>query len=1038
MKGTRKQKIVRTPLLDSLGEISSKYPREEKILITPDYRLGQQVLQSLVRSGTPWMNFRMAAASALASDIAEERIVSSGLRRVSGPGILAIIDDLFRELFFAGELRYFERHETNTGMNHALTGAIMELRTKGIRADNIKEKAFVSPDKARDIRLLLSGYEKYLEEKKLIDKAGLTMLAAECLVGYVPVPGRKYIIFSRYYMSGLERQFIERLAGPGLMVLEDGQVFGLKGPKGMWQGKGKTGKIKSVTDSERLMWTYAPEKAPDPTGDGTIELFSAIGFRNEIREIFRRIIGAGIPGDDVEIVYTDPVVYVREIFCLCEKLKIPATFSEGIPGHTRSPFRAIRGFLDWIRDDFTEMPLRRMLEGEDILPGTPAGSEIDGPRLGHLLRLSGVGWGRERYARVLEKRAAEYAKRAREPIDDEDLDLREVYERDARDMTALKALCEALLELVPAPDSEGEVSLRELCDGCIKFLKENTIARGAQDEAFVSDAAARISAIGQYGAEKVDLAKGVEKITGTVSTIKVGSSGPRPGHVHVSHYKHGGRTGRPFTFVVGLDEFRFPGRALQDPILLDIEREKIDSDMEMSTDAQRKNVYDMASMLSGLRGKVTASYSAFDVKDERKVFPSSLMLQIYRLREGKPSADYEDMLRGLGRPLSTTSISENALPLDLTEWWICRLASDEVVKNGIRAVENVYPGIKRGIAAEEARQSPLFTEYDGKVNPSGTELDPREDPGIVLSCSRLEKAAECPFKYFLSNVLGVEKPRETAKDPAMWLDPMQKGCLLHKVFEDFTKHLRSTGWSLPAGERREAAFSLLRREAERYLDEIPPPNDMVYEGEYLQMKRDLEIFLSIEEQLGTRPVYEELRFGTGETSPVLIPLGDGRSINLRGIIDRVDKAGEREYHIWDYKTGSSRKYDERQYVKGGEILQHALYACAAETVLKAKGEDQDPKVTRAGYLLASEKGAEAGKGIIFARDPSRKDKWQKALNTLLELLSRGGFLIPQGASCIFCDYRVVCGDEETRDRAKIKKDSDDICSQLWRELKQYE
>lgn len=1030
---------TKTPLLRALSEICEKYPRDEKVLITPDYGTGRQVLQALALSGTPWTNFRMTAASALAQDAAEEKIIAGSLSRVTGPGILAIIDDIFNGLSDSGQLRYFKRHETNTGLNHALTSVIMELRAKGISPEGINENILTEKEKGQDIKLMLSGYERFLKNNKLIDKAGLIMLALDSLKEKTrTATDTRYVIFSRYYMSGLERIFLEKYTGDSLVVVGDGRVFGLKTPRGLWKTGHVPGKIDCFGDSERLSWLYSPREAPPPINDGSMEIFSAIGFRNEIREIFRRIVREKIPFDQVEIVYTDPVIYVREIFCLCEKLNIPVTFSEGVPVYTRSLFRAIMGFLSWIKHDFSEIYLRRLLESGDIRADVLPGIDIKGPELGHLLGVSGVGWGRERYSSVLGKKAREFRKKAEKPVNAEEAELREGYIKDADNAMALKSLCEALLALVPETDDTGKVDIGALCEGCSKFLDAHAVVTEPQDETFKSDVASRLKMIGKFGTGKTDKDEAVEKVMGTIAGITANASAPGPGHVHVSYYKYGGRTGRDNTFVVGLDESRFPGRGLQDPILLDVERKAISGDMDLSSDKTRKNTYDMASMFAGLRGRVTASFSAFNVKDERKVFPSSVLLQFYRLKKGSPDSDYEELLRDIGKPVSTTSPGNIDLPLDISEWWISRLAEEETLKNAREAVGNIYPGIKEGLKAEEARDRAEFTEYDGKVRPVSNELDPRENRDMVLSCSKLEKAAACPYKYFLSTVLGVEKPRETLKDPVSWLDPMQKGSLLHEVFEKFTKDLRERGPELSLEGREKRIREILRITAEKYKEDIPPPNDVIFQGEYVQMKRDMDIFLSINERLKTNAVYEELSFGTGFNPPVSISLGGGKTILLRGIVDRIDIAGENEYHVWDYKTGSAYKYEARQYIKGGEMLQHALYAAAVEILLKEMKDGPAPAVTLSGYLLPSEKGCGDGKGSIFPRDPSKKEIWQKALNILLDLLSSGGFIIPHDAQCSFCEYSDVCGDKKTKERAGIKKDIPDPHFDMWKELKRYD
>ena len=1021
-----------TPLLSALSDICRKYPLKEKVLITPDYRLGREVLQALSRSGEPWVNFTLATASSLASEAAEKIITEKKLKRVSGPGIMAIVEDVFYGLADSGKLGYFEKHETNSGIINALTGVIMELRTKGISPSAIKGEYLTNADKARDIDLIFSEYEKRLDEKKLIDKAGLTLIALESLKD-LPSRQRRYIIFSRYYMSGLEREFIERLAGKDLEIISDGPVFGIKEPKGLW-GKQTKGDFK---DSSALAWVYDTRKASKAAAGGDLELFASRGSREEVKEVFRRMALRDISLDDAEIVYPDSGEYRREIMLYSEKLACPVTFSEGIPAMVTGPFRAVRCFLDWIKHDFWEIYLRHALASGDIKTDKNNDGR-DLTSLGHLLKISGVGWSRPRYEKVLGKKEAEFLKKAEKPYSDEEADNHDGYLKMAADIGMLRQICTGLLALVPEPGDDGLVRLKDMCAGVSDFLRQYTVSRSSYDSDFVEEALKRSAAIGDLGVDRMTLSEAADKLLGTFFTVNVNPSEPRPGHLHVSHYKHGARSARGNIFFVGLDEMRFPGRRTEDPVLLDSERERISPALEVSSDGIRKNIYDMASALSGTRGSVTASFSMYDIREERNVFPSSLMLQLYRLKTSRPDADYEDLLGSIIKGEGSLGIERGEAPLDITEMWIKKLSRGGVLKDGTEAVKNIYPCIAEGLKAEEARESAEFTEYDGNLVVTGGELDPRESGGIVLSCSKLEKAAGCPFRYFISNVLCVDKPEETNKDVTSWLNAMQKGSLLHEVFETFTAEMREKGEGLSALDEKETAEKILVSKAEKYREEIPPSNDMVYLAELSVMRKDLDVFLLTNRKLRTSPVHEELEFGTGGKDPVKIFLPGGKHFFLRGIIDRLDKVSGHEYHVWDYKTGSAYKYERRQYLAGGEQFQHALYASAAETILKETGEDECPVVTKSGYILASEKASGSGKGAIFARDPSRKHIWQEALETLLGIISLGGFLKDPGNSCSFCDYAAMCGGKNEKERAALKKSSGHPAMELWRKLKDYE
>lgn len=1031
--------MISNILLSFLSNIAKKYPRDEKVFIIPDYRSGHQILENLSYSGTAWMNFRLATAFSLASEIAEEAIIKERLEILSGMGILAIMDDIFTRLADTGQLRYFEKHAVNKGIIEALVGTVATLRMHEISSGTVKMDAFITEGKAADIKLILSEYEKILTERNLIDKAGLIALALKCLKKKKPVSKKKFIVFSRCYMTGLEREFILQVAGDDLIVVEEGPVVGLKSPKGLWQKKTPEEQLECKTDIERLKWLFKSSKAPKPFHDETIEMFSAVGYRNEVREVFRRIATRKIPVDDVEVLYTDSMIYGREIYSLCEKLGVPVTFAEGVPSYLKSPGKAIMGFLMWMKNDFADIYLRRLLKSADLKFGVTCGEDMPGgTALAYLLRTSGVGWKRERYSVVLEKKIKEFEKMAAESREEDEKDKVDGYEKNTKNLGLLKKLCEDLLSLVPVKDKNGKIDFRKFCDGCEQFLKNYTRKKDAIDVAFVGNVARRFRMLGELVEDKILFEEAIDKLLNIVSGVRVGSSVSRPGHLHVSHYKHGSSADRRNTFVVGLDESRFPGRRLQDPVLLDQERIKINSDIELSEDKIRKNLFDMASLLSGLRGNITVSFSSYDVREERGVFPSSVMLQILRVKEGKPEADYAALLKTLGEPIRFSARLKGEPALDETGWWLNRLTETEVLKNGIKSVESIYPGIKEGLVAERNRQSDKLTEYDGKINPEGAELDPREKKELVMSSSRLEEAARCPFKYFLENILGVYKPEEVTKELNTWLDPMKRGSLLHEVFQVFAESMKKRG-KVAFAEQGHIILDILKNVVKKYKVEIPPPSEVVFENEYTQLKRDTEIFLNINKQLKTDPAHLEMKFGTEGIPPVEVPLGNSKKIFLKGRIDRVDKAGEHEYHVWDYKPGGSFRYEEKEYVHGGEQLQHALYAVAAEKILRASGEDKDARVTKAGYLLSTEKGTRGGKGGIFARDTKKKELWQGALDTLLDLIAQGGFIMPDEPPCNFCDYTDICRNEKTREQFKKKlQNSENKLLDVWKALKDYD
>jgi len=1012
----------------SLIALARKYPREEKILIVRNYHIGQQILENVAKIA-PWTNYRVKSVEKLALELVEDVLIVEDLEAISYLGTQTIIDNIFCKLSDEGKLKYFEKHPVNKGIVEALSRTIQELRMQGVNSSNLKKGYFVNPEKEKDIKLILSAYEKELKEQKFIDKAGILELALKVLEKGPSVREAKYLVFSRHYMRGIEREFINKIGGDNLIVIPEDNVLGLPLTSDVWETDYLNG-AEIKTNIERLRWLFASKKAPAVIKDDTVSFFHAIGYRNEIHEVVRRIIKNKRAVDEVEVVYTNTDGYADLIYSTCEKLGIPVTFSDGIGSHMVNTGRIMMAFLLWIKEDFSEIHFQRILESGGLKQeGTSA--------LAYLLRTSGVGWGRERYPLVLGKKISETKKEAEALRNEGEKESAEYKEEKIKKLEKLKELSEKMLKLVPEVQDK-KINFTELCKGCTVFLEQYISIVGDNDVAFIDQAKEKINMLGRLINGEILFDEAIEKLIETVASIRVRSSKPMPGHLHVSHYSLGGKSGRSNTFVVGLDERKFPLKIVQDPILLDGEREKMGIGLEISSEKIRKNLYDMAGLFAGLRGKVTVSYPCFDVKEDRKVFPSSLVLQVFRIKEGKPGADYNDLFNELGEPIGFVEGVQDNIFIDETDWWVSNLAEEGVLKDGKKMIKLAFQGIKEGLIADENRNSNIFTKYDGKIEPYSGDLTIRNNEERVVSCSRLELAAKCPYAYFIENVLKIRKPDETIKEPGVWLDAAERGSLLHEVFKEFIDRIKSGKKQLNTEKQQVLIEEILDRWIKKYKEEIPPPNESILQNEVVQLKRDIKVFIQINESIKTDPVGTEILFGAEPGTYVKIKLADGKEILLRGKIDRLDKAGKSEYHVWDYKTGSAYLYDEHTIVAKGEQLQPWLYAEAAEEIMKRNG-DTSAEVTASGYLTPTEKGTGDGKGGIFPRSTDNK-KWQEALDKILNLIENGYFIISnEKDACTFCDYSDICGGEKAKTYSNNKLSNDENKELAWwKELKKYE
>ncbi len=1026
-------------LISKLKFISYKYRFQEKTLVVPSFDIGYQILENLASSGVGWINFKVATAASLAEEITEEKLYKEKLDRISTLESNFLVDEIFTRLAESGSLKYFEKHTINTGIISAIGSIIVELKSSGTSPLDLKSKYFVSINKAEDLKLIFLEYEKMLKEKKLVDSVDIVSAACDLIENSINLEDKKYIVLSRYISSEVEKKFLEKLCGRSLIVIDEEEIYGTREPKNRWKGQDRSEyKFTDYPDIksnvERFRWLFDIENSPAASDDGTIDIFSSTAYQNEVKEIFRRLAASSTPLDSTEIIYTKSEPYFSAIYRVCEKLGIYATFSEGIPGDFSTVGMALKGFILWIKEDYGEVHLRKLLKNNLIKLKSKKQNvgSFSNLQLAHMLRISKIGWGRKRYSLVLNKEILRLENKIKNKVKENDL---KICKKNLKLLAELRELSNKLLNLVPEIDSGGNIDLKLLSVGCIKFLDEFVGKRNENEASFKATLKERLKLLSRIATSSMPVEEAAQKLVEIISKIRFNKSGPKPGHIHISDFTYGGRSGRKNIFIVGFDSNKFPGVKTQDPVLLDEERKNLNHNLELSQDKLKKKLYEAASMLASLRAEVTVSFSNHDVSSDATLYPSSVFLQIFRLKINDSAADYQKMSACVGTPVGFVNKLKKEIAVDDTKWWLNKLAGTGTIKNAKESILKIYPGLAKGVFARECRNSSRLTEYDGKINPKGDELDPRKNDSIVLSCSRIELFAECPFAYFIEYILSANRPEETKKDLSRWLDVMQRGSLLHEVFQKFAYKLKNTKKILDIEIQQKTIIKILDGTVEKYKQEAPISNIAVFNHEYKQLKRDLIVFLKVNKELGN-PCFLEMEFGYRGRSPVKVYIGSGSYLNLAGKVDRVDSVDENNYHVWDYKTGSAYSYNKEAYVAGGTQMQHVLYAKAVEEILKKT--NPSAKVTKSGYVLPTEKGRKSGKGHLFIRDTSETERWQGALNIILDLISSGVFIVSDEENPPYLDDTDIYGDINTKLNIKVKiKNPENKVIGRWKELKNY-
>lgn len=1069
-------------LVSYLSRFCAEHKLAKKYIIVPSYQVGHQIGEALAKAGGAWANLHFVTLPSLAQEVAADELSRHGLKLLSQANALFLVDRVFRRLSDGKKLKYFGQVEATTGIVRALRHSLFAIRIAGLKRSDLKPSLFISNNKGEEIALILQGFEEEIVKEKRLDLPGLYMIAIEEAKKWQqknPQEGEKefYLYLEDRPLEFLEQEFLRELAGDDLVLVPHDPVFGLQRPRrfeAFAPLEAKPPVPERKTDAERLLWLFSPGDAPPPLRDGTIELFSAIGPTNECREILRRVVTEKIPLDDVEIIHPAGSTYPSLLYGLSAKAGLRMTCADGIPLAFTTPGKIFNGLVEWLEHDYLVTDLCALIEAGALkLPSGNGHVALTPLKASRYLRSAMIGWGRERYAQRLEiliediKISAEAAELEGESSEGTGTGVgaAERQERAAqqiKEVESLIALVKEFLELLPEEDEKGKLDFGALSRGIGRFIGKFARLYGELDlEARVLLEAKLVEAAALKTAPLRKQAA-FEWIKNVGNGLRVGASAPAPGHIHVSSWVAGGRSGRSKTFVVGLDQAAFPGAGIQDPILLDEERERLNeirktSALRTTRDSLRENLWTMAKMVAGLRGHVTFSYSAYDIIEERQSFPSSIILQAARLVAGKPDLDYSAL--GAFLPEAQAFLpGDTKKAVDETDWWLEKLAPAGKLRDGLESVKSNFDSLSRGIFARGRRGRNVVTEFEGKIRIDPKEVHPLHNPEIVMSASRLELLARCPFAYLLRHVLDVRPPEELELDQSRWLSAMERGSLLHEVYAEFMREARKRREKVRETKHRPLIHAIAERVVARYKEEIPPPSDGIFEHEKKEIHEALDVFLAAEEKWegGGEPLLFEVTFGirrtrqaeverakkkgekaeTGMEEQAVLDLGGGRSISIAGRIDRIDQVGDGRYRVIDYKTGGYSVFEDLKMFAKGRVLQHALYAIAAEQILKKLRIDARPEVVESGYYFPTRK----GEGNKIFREVDRQ-RFRQLVAEIISILEKGHFVVNPvgpGIDCDYCDYTLICGGTAARERAKEKREANQDVFEVFERLKEYE
>jgi len=336
----------------------------------------------------------------------------------------------------------------------------------------------------------------------------------------------------------------------------------------------------------------------------------------------------------------------------------------------------------------------------------------------------------------------------------------------------------------------------------------------------------------------------------------------------------------------------------------------------------------------------------------------------------------------------------------------------------------------RRVRAQEGRLQGTRDQYNGILGSHALALlTERLGENAVFSITAITDYATCPFRYFAARILNLEEWAEAEEDT----DHSVLGTLYHATLARFLAAHRGERLS----KQEQAAYeSELQAHMQAVCDQLMERGKII-DGPLWQLERSRAwqvlkrwLVFELEQQsddLGFAPRYLEWGFGLPKASdmdpasvdsPLVFPGVDGRTVALRGKVDRIDCCGNK-FVVYDYKK---RRMPPSGEIEKGLDLQIPLYILAVEQHLVAT----TGQVIGGGYYALEQPGKDGGmwldeyKDALAHRATKRSGNytaagWQALLEGIkaavvqhVDNIRRGVFPVEPKRCPQHCSFAAIC------------------------------
>lgn len=936
-----------------------------KLVLVPGMNCKGQMLKALNDAGVWPLNLSVHTVGTLASELAARKILMGKLQIIGSTQTEDIIAEILGRGKREAALTFFSRLEITPGFCAVLASSIREILLGGYEDPYTALERVENRSKAEDLKYILQEYTAYKRNNGLTDLSDLIRLAILSVEhDTAKFTYRGSVVVSSCKLSSLEKELLKKL---GISTGEE-----LRGPGNL-----------------------APAA-------GSVRFVRAQGYYAETKAVIRDIIEKGIPFDKVLIAGTKKDPHGQLLYQLMQQytavdrrkersIEMPVTFGAGLPLVVATPAKLLLSMLDWIEGGYRMHDLVTVFAAGEISlkPINPDGdtstaekADVSRIQIINGLKRSGITWQRHTYVKALDKYIIEIGENSRQ-------NSRILAMQWLRDL-----LEKSIFTEIPEPDMGGRIEMNAFSNGLYRIVEKHKKVLSALD----SEALTAIEHLLSPSVPNRFLTEreAISIIKSRLKTVHIHVESPAPGKIHYTSYDSADFIDREHVYLLGLNANVFPGLSLEDPILLDDER---DERLIRSGEKIDRNLQAMENFLNGHTGSLTLSYASYDTEEKREMYPAVLFNQ---MKERYP----EQEIRRIEFNLDDT------LPaIDEEDFWI----PSAKAHGAVAADDTLYGDRNRGAVASFHSQGAIIPEESLSVDLLKW-IDPREN-GEVASASGLESFFDCKYRYYLKNILRLGEIRDADVDVVGWLSSFEIGHIYHKIFELFCREVRQDPSLLSDPNRAENyILALAEAEIKRCEEELPVASRYHTKKQSREIYENCRRFAADEAETRTRlaPEYFELEFGKDRECSVQLP--DGKSFYVKGFVDRVDRMNDGTRQIIDYKTGGTYKYKTVGLPLDGRLdggsVQLLLYYLALKALAQTDGPEDFRKVeniSSVSYRFVTEKGDYDTVGVHVSSGDDQMIL--DAFNNLLCEIAAGRFT-PETLA--------IDGNEEMKDIDKVR------------------